>query len=209
MGKWLVAGGLAIVGLLAFLLIQLNSEAAAPEVEAAPTSVAQAPAVAPTTTTLTREKMQADMAKLAEVQKQAGKLDPASDEFFKRYDDAVPHILTRSAAKCYTGGLRRVHRNQSVKLNFTNRIVNGDAFVENVRVVETSIDDPELIACFVREVQNTRWHDDELPDYTAPDELVISPERGMKKFTKENIDYVGEEAPVKAPTQEPGEDVHW
>lgn len=207
MGKWLVAGGLAIVGLLAFLLIQLSSEAAAPEVQ---TAAAPAPAAAkPVATKLTPEKMKADIAKAAEVQKQAGKINPASDEFFRRYDDVVPHILTRSAAKCYTGGLHRVHRNQSVKLNFTNRIVNGEAFVENVRVVESSIDDPELVACFVREVANTRWHDDELPDYTAPDELTISPERGMKKFTKENIDYVGEEAPVKAPTQEPGEDVHW
>lgn len=207
MAKWLVAGGLAIVGLLAFLLIQLSSEAASPEVQAA---AAPSPvATTPTSTKLTPEKMKADMAKVAEAQKQSGKIDPASDEFFSRYDDVVPHILTRSAAKCYTGGLHRVHRNQSVKLNFTNRIVNGEAFVENVRVVESSIDDPELVACFVREVANTRWHDDELPDYTAPDELTISPERGMKKFTKENLDYVGPEAPVKAPTQAPGEDVHW
>ena len=44
----------------------------------------------------------------------------------------------------------------------------------------------------MREVAATRWHDDELPDYSAPDELIIRPERGMKKFTKENIEYVGE-----------------
>ena len=138
MGKWLVAGGLAIVGLLAFLLIQLNSEAAAPEVQAAPTMAAVAPAT-PTTTkavaSVTPERMKADMAKIAEAQKNAGKIDPASDEFFRRYDDVVPQILSRSAAKCYTGGLHRVHRNQKVKLAFTNRIVNGDAFVEDVKVV--------------------------------------------------------------------------
>ena len=59
----------------------------------------------------------------------------------------MPNILTRSAAKCYTGGIHRVHRNQKVKLSFTNRIVNGDAYVENVKVVEgeTTISDPEMV----------------------------------------------------------------
>jgi hypothetical protein len=206
MGKWLLAGGLAIVGLLAFLLIQLSSEAAAPEaVAAAPAKVEAAPA--PTAKTAEAEKMKADLARIAEAKAQSGKIDPASDEFFHRYDDVVPQILTRSAAKCYTGGLHRVHRNSKVKLSFTNKIVNGDAFVTDVKVVESTIDDPAMIACFVREVASTRWHDDELPDYSAPDELVLRPERGMKKHMPDNINYVGEEAPVRPPTQEPGEDM--
>ena len=54
-----------------------------------------------------------------------------------------------------------------------------------------AIDDPEMVECFRREVAATHWHDDELPDWSAPDELVIRPERGMKKYTKENMEYEG------------------
>src|SRR3569623_885945 len=117
----------------------------------------------------------------------------ASDEFFYKFDDLQPSMLTRNAAKCYTGGLHRVHRNQKVKLAFTNRIVNGEVTVADVHVVadETTIDDPEMVECFRREVAATHWHDDALPDWSAPDELVIRPERGMKKFTKENLEYEG------------------
>jgi len=48
-----------------------------------------------------------------------------------------------------------------------------------------------MVECFKREVAATHWHDDSLPDWSAPDELVIRPERGMKKFTKENLEYEG------------------
>ena len=100
-------------------------------------------------------------------------------------------MLTRNAAKCYTGGLHRVHRNQKVKLAFTNKIVNGEVTVTDVKVVESTIDDPEMVECFRREVANTHWHDDTLPDWDAPDELVIRPERGMKKYTEEDMKYEG------------------
>jgi hypothetical protein len=48
-----------------------------------------------------------------------------------------------------------------------------------------------MVECFRHEVEATHWHDDTLPDWNAPDELVIRPERGMKKFTKENLEYEG------------------
>ncbi len=100
-------------------------------------------------------------------------------------------MLTRNAAKCYTGGLHRVHRNQKVKLAFDNRIKDGEVTVENVRVVESTIEDQPMVDCFLKEVRNTHWHDDQLPDYAAPDELVIRPERGMKKYTEDNMKYEG------------------
>ena len=175
-----------IVALVVLIWIQMHETVdAAPapkrEVAAAPVAVAK-------------------KAELAAIAKQVtaatvpdGKVSPASDEFIYKFDDLQPSMLTRNAAKCYTGGLHRVHRNQKVKLAFTNRIVNGEVTVADVHVVadETTIDDPEMVECFRREVAATHWHDDALPDWSAPDELVIRPERGMKKFTKENLEYEG------------------
>ena len=186
--KKLLAGLAAagIVALVVLIWIQMHETVdAAPapkqEVAAAPVAVAK-------------------KAELAAIAKQVtaatvpdGKVSPASDEFFYKFDDLQPSMLTRNAAKCYTGGLHRVHRNQKVKLAFTNRIVNGEVTVADVHVVadETTIDDPEMVECFKREVAATHWHDDALPGWSAPDELVIRPERGMKKFTKENLEYEG------------------
>ena len=34
------------------------------------------------------------------------------------------------------------------------------------------------------------------PTLSSPDELVLRPERGMKKHMPDNINYVGEEAPA-------------
>lgn len=181
----LAAGG--IVALVILIWIQMHET-----VDAAPAPKQEVAAPAPIAV--------AKKAELAAIAKQVtaataqdGKVSPASDEFFYKFDDLQPSMLTRNAAKCYTGGLHRVHRNQKVKLAFNNRIVNGEVTVTDVRVVadETTIDDPEMVECFKREVANTHWHDDSLPDWNAPDELVIRPERGMKKFTKENLEYEG------------------
>jgi hypothetical protein len=119
------------------------------------------------------------------------KLDPQSDEFFNRFDDAVPSILTRNAAPCYTGGLSRKSMNAKLKLVFKTHIHNGDVTVENVKVAESTLNDPALEACFIAKVAGARWHDDELPEWTQDDELVIRPERGMKKFTEDNLKYEG------------------
>jgi hypothetical protein len=178
------AGVVVLVILIWIQMHETVSAAPAPKQEAA----APAPAAI------------AEKAKLAAIAKQVaaagpqnGKVSPASDEFFYHFDDLQPSMLTRNAAKCYTGGLHRVHRNQKVKLAFNNKIVNGEVTVTDVRVVkdETTIDDPEMVECFRHEVEATHWHDDTLPDWNAPDELVIRPERGMKKFTKENLEYEG------------------
>jgi len=187
--KKLLAGVAAagIVALLILIWVQMHET-----VDAAPAPKQDTAAPAPIAV--------AKKAELAAIAKQVtattaqdGKVSPASDEFFYRFDDLQPSMLTRNAAKCYTGGLHRVHRNQKVKLAFNNKIVNGEVTVTDVRVVtdETTIDDPEMVECFKREVAATHWHDDTLPDWNAPDELVIRPERGMKKFTKENLDYEG------------------
>jgi hypothetical protein len=189
--KKLLAIAAVIVGALVVLLwleLKAPAEAAVVPAKAAPTPVAVATDVA-------KQTEQAEIAKrlAAAAKTDDGKISKASDEFFYRFDDLQPSMLTRNAAKCYTGGLHRVHRNQKVKLAFSNRIKNGEVTVENVTVVsdETTIDDPALVECFRKAVADTHWHDDQLPDYTAPDELVIRPERGMKKYTEENMKYEG------------------
>ena len=171
--KKLLAGVAAagIVALLILIWVQMHET-----VDAAPAPKQDTAAPAPIAV--------AKKAELAAIAKQVtattaqdGKVSPASDEFFYRFDDLQPSMLTRNAAKCYTGGLHRVHRNQKVKLAFNNKIVNGEVTVTDVRVVtdETTIDDPEMVECFKREVAATHWHDDTLPDWNAPDELVIRP----------------------------------
>ena len=186
MGKWLAAGTIAVLALLVFLWHELQTPAAAATV-AAPIAQQQVAPVAPTITPPLAKVAQ----QVAQANAQAGKIDPQSDEFFYRFDDLQPAMLTRKAATCYTGGLHRVHRNQKLKLTFKDRIKNGVVTVEDVQIAEDTIQDPELVACFVREVQNTKWSDDALPDWVQDDQLVIRPERGMKKYTKENMEYEG------------------
>lgn len=186
MGKWLAAGTIAVLALLVLLWHELQAPAAVATI-AAPVAQQQVAPVAPVVTPpLAKLAQQA-----AQANAQAGKIDPQSDEFFYRFDDLQPAMLTRKAATCYTGGLHRVHRNQKLKLTFKDRIKNGVVTVEDVQIAEDTIKDPELVACFVREVQNTKWSDDALPDWVQEDQLVIRPERGMKKYTKENMEYEG------------------
>src|SRR5690606_26923845 len=127
--------------------------------------------------------------KMRELQAHGGKIDPASDAFTYRFDERVTPELTMRAAKCYTGGLNRVHRNQKVKLGYNLKIKDGVVTVHDIRVLETTIHDQALVDCFGREVAKTTWRDDQLPDWQQEDELLIRPERGMKKFTAENLAY--------------------
>jgi hypothetical protein len=99
-----------------------------------------------------------------------------------------------------------VHRNAKVKLTFRDRIKNGEVTIYDVKVdPETTITDKALVDCFVKKASEFHWHDDQLPDWDQADMLLIRPERGMKKHTKENMEYQGDgpdfskEHPVSAP----------
>jgi hypothetical protein len=126
---------------------------------------------------------------------QPGKLDVRSDDFFYRFDEAVPKNLTRAAAKCYEGRHGTLHRNQKLSLTYKLKIVNGQVQVRDIKVKEDTINDPALTTCFIQQVASAGWKDDELPDWEQEDTLVLRPERGMKKFWQDNIDYVGGVAP--------------
>ena len=198
MAKWLAAGGVAIVAILLLLWLQMKSEDPVPvnhavAAPAAPAQVAIAAAAKPAADKPAAAPA-ADEAP-AEPEPKPGKLDPRSDEFFNKFDDVVPNRLTRNAAKCYEGRHGQLHRNQKLSLRFKTKIVNGEVTVHDVTIKESTIGDPALETCFIQSVQRSTWKDDELPDWEQDDELVIRPERGMKKFWQDNVDYVGAEAP--------------
>ena len=189
MKKLLAAGAVVVIGLLVLIWYQLHAPAdAAP----APAPKAEAPAQAAVAPRAQGSGLAEAAAKVGAATGKPEKVDPASDAFFYKFDDLQPAMLTRNAASCYSGGLGRVGRNAKLKLSFKDKIVDGEVTVTDVKIVESTISDQALIDCFVREVQNTKWHDDSLPDWTQPDELVIRPERGMKKYTKENMEYQGD-----------------
>lgn len=185
--KWLVALGLVVAALVVLLFLQMREDVTVEVAKKEPVTVQPVKQVASAAPAGLAEVA----AKVQEAKANEGKVDINSDAFFIRFDELVPQLTTRNAAKCYTGGLGRVHRNQKVKLSFKDTIKNGVVTITDVKVVESTINDQALIDCFVREVAGTTWSDDGLPDWQQDDELVIRPERGMKKFTKENMEYEG------------------
>jgi len=212
MAKWLAAGTVALIALLVLLWMQIREPSAAST--ASPKQEVAQRAAAPAMTTPSDLAIAAQKAR--ELEAKGGKLDPQSDAFTYRFDERASPSLLMNAAGCYTGGMNRVHRNQSTKLNMKIQIKNGVFSVKDVKIASTSINDKTLNDCFVREVAKTTWTDEQLPDWEQDEELVISPERGMKKFTKENMAYEGDgpitkgEAPipVAASREEPLDERH-
>jgi hypothetical protein len=193
MGKWLAAGGIVVLAILVLLWLQMRPSEA-------PVAARSAPAVAPTQVAMVAArpvpaKPPAAVAEPAEPAApdpgppvQPGKLDPRSDEFFYKFDSVVPKALTRDAAKCYEGRHGQLHRNQKLSLRFKTRIVKGEVSIHDVTIKESTLNDPALETCFIQSIQRASWKDDELPDWEQDDELVLRPERGMKKYWRENLD---------------------
>jgi len=196
--KWIMAAGAILV---IAMLILLRSEVLSPGASAAPApkalSVSQAVAPAPAPAPLVAIPAPAPAPVAPK------KLDPQSDAFFSKFDEVVPARLTRAAASCYEGA-RRVHRNKKLTLAFKTKIVAGEVTVTDVKVLESTLDYPGLEACFIREVSSQHWHDDSLPDWEQDDQLVLRPERGMKKFMRDNLAYEGD-GPVGPAVRQPGQ----
>jgi hypothetical protein len=198
MKKWLVTGGLVIL----VLVLLLWREMQPPLAQAMP-ALAHKPAAALAPATETQAAARKPATALAEAEPVAvatadpkpAKLDPRSDEFFYKFDEMIPKVLTRNAAKCYEGRHGSLHRNQKLSLRYKVQVVNGEVQVHDVTIKESTLHDSALETCFIQEVQRSTWKDDELPDVAIDDELVLRPERGMKKYWRDNIDYVGDEAP--------------
>jgi hypothetical protein len=134
-----------------------------------------------------------------DAKKDDSKYDTQSDEFFFKHDEIVVPMVMRSAVKCWEAltpeKKKAFHRNQTIVIKFKQRIVNGTVTMNTGEVERSSIKDPALEKCFYDQVLATTWHDDKLPDWEQDDEVKISP-RVLKKYTRENIEYVGAEAPA-------------
>jgi len=198
--KWLAGGGIAILVMLLLLWRQLDDSSAT----AAPTP--EKPAVAklpqPTATTPPAAKVEpakpvTDVAAPAPATEAPKKIEIESDAFFYKFQEVVPAMLSRNAVKCYEGVSKRVNRNQNVVFKFKVKIKDGNVTINDVEVERSSLgdDNSALQTCFLQEIARTTWSDPELPDWEADDQLTISPERGLKKYTRANIEYVGEPAP--------------
>lgn len=135
------------------------------------------------------------------------KLDPQSDAFFFRFDEVVPAKLTRAAAACYDNA-PRVHRNKKMKLSFRTNIKDGKVTISDLKVVESTLGNRALEDCFFRTVAAQTWFDAELPDWTQEDELVLRPERGMKKYWKSNLEYEPSD-PIRPAIMKPGQKKPW
>jgi hypothetical protein len=201
---WMLSAGvLLLLVALVVLIIQLRSSAASASV--APASATASAYVAGSAPSAAPNLEVAVAAEPAPGQPE--KLDPQSDAFFYRFDEVVPANLTRAAASCYEGA-PRVHRNKKMKLAFKTRIKNGVVTLEDVKVVVSTLGNAALESCFLREVSRTTWTDPELPDWEQEDILVLRPERGMKKFSKANLEYEGE-GPIGKAVMVPGQERPW
>ncbi len=203
--KWLAIGAIALVAVLAVLWHQLQAPSETPvaapvaKKSAAPVLVASA---APIPVEAAPEAAPVDPGK-------PQKLDPQSDEFFYKHDEVVIPNVMKQAVKCWEGldatKRQKFHRNQSMVINFKQKIVNGTVTMYDAKIDHSSWNDPALESCFFNAVLATSWHDDTLPDWDQEDQIKISA-RTLKKYTQENINYVGPEAP-KVPTLMKGKDL--
>ena len=199
-----IAGALLLVGLL-LLWRSVGDSAATPTPAPAPTAVEVVPkndvvVAAPTKPVVADVVAEEDTAKPT-------KLDPMSDEFFYRFTERVPKILTAQAVECYNHRTGSLPRKSKLVLLFDVRVRNGTATIQNVRIKPPDADDPDqknntlndaaLESCFIQKIARATWTDDELPDYDWPDELVLRPEGGMKGYWTENQKYEGAEAPKR------------
>jgi hypothetical protein len=198
-GAWLAAGGVLILVLLLLLWREM-----------APTEAKKAAPVKPHETAVAMvspSESQPSVVKPTAVAAAAtdpvaavpdgkpAKLDPRTDEFFYRFDETIPKVVTRNAAKCYEGRHGTLHRNQKLSLRYKVKVVNGEVGIREVSIKESTLGDAALETCFIQQVQRSTWKDDQLPDVEIDDEVVLRPERGMKKYWQDNIDYVGPVAP--------------
>ncbi len=209
MGKWLGLAAALLIALLVVMWRSLSTSEATPPAHADEAQVPDEASKLVNRTILAKPKPEDKPA-----DDKPKKLDPMSDEFFYKFTEQVPKQLTSDAAQCYEGRSGSLHRNQKLVLTFNVTVKNGDVTVHDVKIKppdpdeegesNNTLHDPALESCFIQKVARSGWHDDSLPDYEWPDELVLRPERGMKKYMKWNREYVGAPAPktIQHPIQD-------
>ncbi len=188
MKKLLIAGALAIVALLVLIWYQLHTPV---EIAAAAPAPA-APAAAPAALAPAPSGLQKAVAKVAAAETKSDKMETDSDEFFFTFQDVVTQVITRNAvSKCYEGGIHSVDRHAKVKFTFRETIKDGKMAVADVKMVESTINDAPMIACFQREIEKSVMENARWPDYDQPDMVLIRPGSNAHKFSKEAMSYEG------------------
>ena len=114
------------------------------------------------------------------------KLDPKSERYANRMDDQVPQRLYGMASRCYKGGSER---DQRLDVTYKIRVDNGAVSISDVRVVESTLTDPQLERCVLGTIGNASWRDDELPDLHEEGDLFMRVE-GFSSYLA-NADGVG------------------
>jgi hypothetical protein len=193
MGKWLAVAGLALIAVLVLMWKQLHESSATPVKPVAKTESAAQPSSSGAPVESKPAAVAA--AEVEPTEAKPEKIDVESDQFFYKFQEVVPAVLTRNAATCYEGISKKLHRNQKLVLTFKTKIKNGIVTITDVKTEANTLGNAGLEACFIQQIQRSTWHDDELPDWEADDQLVLRPERGMKKYMRDNIEYVGAPAP--------------
>jgi hypothetical protein len=197
--KWLVIGALALIAILIVMWREADRSEATPVAAPAKQPAAAAPRIAsvpppPVETAKPAEEPAEAAAEPAKPEK----YDPQSDEFFYKHDEVVIPNVMRSAVKCWENldpaKRAKIHRNQSIVIKFKQKIVNGTVTMHDPQVERSSIGDAALESCFIQQVLATTWSDAKLPDWEQEDTVKISP-RVLKKYTRENIEYVGPAEP--------------
>jgi hypothetical protein len=204
--KWLAIAALALIAILIVMWREINTSEATPAPTVAkvdvvtygPTPVVEVAAPVPKAEAKTAPENMIPPMEPPKPAPATGKYDPQSDEFFYKHDEIVVPMVMRSAVKCWEAlkpeARAKFHRNQTIVIKFKQRIVNGTVTMYGAEIERSSIKDQSLEKCFYDQVLATTWKDDKLPDWEQDDEIKISP-RVLKKYTRENIEYVGAEAP--------------
>lgn len=199
MGKWLAGAGLVLLVILLLLWRQLDTSSATPAPKEAPAPAPVAAVPAPSTREAPVQVAQADTPAPAAGSGEVKKMDPESDDFFFKHDEMVVPRLSREAVKCIEGHVEKADdRNKNVVIKFKQHVRNGKVEITDVEVERSTLTDPALQACFLQQIRNAGWTDAAMPDWDQEDQIKLG-FRQLKKYTKANTDYVGEEAPPMMP----------
>ncbi len=98
------------------------------------------------------------------------KLNPKSERYAHRMDDQIPQRLYGMASHCYKGGSGR---DQRLDVTYHIRVTDGAVSIDDVRVAESTLTDPQLERCVLGTITNARWRDDELPDLSEEGDLFM------------------------------------
>jgi hypothetical protein len=193
MKRLLAIGAVAVFAMLLFLLHALHAPVdAAPAATAstAPAPMKTAVAIAPTSVLSTPPP--------APAAEDDGKVNVNSDDFFDRYVERQPKVVSRAAMSCYRGGLDRRTMDQYITIAFVGHIKDGEATFTDVKAKDSHLDDKTLEDCMIASVAQAHFHDDSLPDVAEyADTTTLTPERGGKKYMRHDDD--GPAAPADTP----------